>query len=226
MASIRRRLFSQHPHTKPLLKRTLITEMSGIAEAPAITEAYNRLLNRCVLGSQYEWLARYAAQSVPRGLELAIEKGGRADALLGPFVSSFDDGGRKTCRVDQRFSGTDEHTLFQYFSFPILHLEKRDMERLFAPWAVGDILDLTWFCFHPTAAGRPCGVCNPCVLTIQEGLARRVPLGSRIRHHLSLSWRLRQLLARYPRCYSLARTIRRQGLTALLRPSRSQGRQA
>jgi hypothetical protein len=43
----------------------------------------------------------------------------------------------------------------------------------------GAIMDMTWFC-HAPVHGRPCGICAPCVYTIEEGLARRVPVPRRV----------------------------------------------
>jgi hypothetical protein len=40
-------------------------------------------------------------------------------------------------------------------------------------------MDMTWFC-HTPVRGRPCGICAPCVYTIEEGLARRVPVSRRV----------------------------------------------
>lgn len=39
----------------------------------------------------------------------------------------------------------------------------------------GSIMEMTWFCFAPTWRKTPCGYCNPCKYTREEGLGRRVP---------------------------------------------------
>lgn len=36
------------------------------------------------------------------------------------------------------------------------------------------IMEETWFC-HTPYNGKPCGICNPCKYTKEEGLGRRVP---------------------------------------------------
>lgn len=38
-----------------------------------------------------------------------------------------------------------------------------------------DIMEETWFCHTPTKDGKPCGMCNPCKYTREEGLGRRGP---------------------------------------------------
>lgn len=35
-----------------------------------------------------------------------------------------------------------------------------------------EIMNLTWFCHNPMN-GKPCGQCNPCKYTIEEGLTYR-----------------------------------------------------
>lgn len=37
---------------------------------------------------------------------------------------------------------------------------------------LSDIIDDTWFCFNPIN-GKPCGYCNPCKYTIEEGMSYR-----------------------------------------------------
>lgn len=36
------------------------------------------------------------------------------------------------------------------------------------------IMEMIWFCFNPTWRKTPCGYCNPCKYTREEGLERRV----------------------------------------------------
>jgi hypothetical protein len=40
-------------------------------------------------------------------------------------------------------------------------------------------MDMTWFC-HTPARGKPCGICAPCVYTIEEGLAHRIAASRRV----------------------------------------------
>jgi len=59
-------------------------------------------------------------------------------------------------------------------------------------------MEMTWFCHRPVR-GKPCGLCAPCVYTIEEGLARRVPWSRRVPsffyRRFALPWKapLRQL---------------------------------
>jgi hypothetical protein len=64
----------------------------------------------------------------------------------------------------------------------VFDMTKRDMQRAARERGFAELMELTWFCHVPTPDGRPCGRCNPCRYTMDEGLARRVPLGTRLRN--------------------------------------------
>jgi hypothetical protein len=70
---------------------------------------------------------------------------------------------------------------FRRFAFPFLGKTKNEMAEIAQLHGFANLMEKTWFCHHPDRKGRPCGLCNPCVYTIQEGLARRVPTTSRLR---------------------------------------------
>jgi hypothetical protein len=42
-----------------------------------------------------------------------------------------------------------------------------------------DLMGMTWFCHKPRKDMTPCGVCNPCLYTIEEGLGWRIPRSRR-----------------------------------------------
>ena len=65
------------------------------------------------------------------------------------------------------------------FGFPLFRADKRGIERESRAAGWDDIMEMTWFCHRPVR-GKPCGLCAPCVYTIEEGLARRVPWPRRV----------------------------------------------
>jgi NAD(P)-dependent dehydrogenase (short-subunit alcohol dehydrogenase family) len=67
------------------------------------------------------------------------------------------------------------------------------------------LMDMTWFCHRPVN-GKPCGACAPCVYTIEEGLAWRVP---RSRRMLSFFYRKLALPLKPPLRAALASVRRR-----------------
>jgi hypothetical protein len=58
--------------------------------------------------------------------------------------------------------------LFRYFSFPLFSTDKVEIGERAEAEGWGDIMDMTWFCHRPSR-GRPCGICAPCLYTIEEG---------------------------------------------------------
>ena len=46
------------------------------------------------------------------------------------------------------------------------------MKEEYEKMKLSDIIDDTWFCFNPIN-GKPCGYCNPCKYTIEEGMSYR-----------------------------------------------------
>ena len=46
-----------------------------------------------------------------------------------------------------------------------------------------DIMLETWFCYNPIN-GKPCGICNPCKYTIEEGMGFRVGVKGLINNKL------------------------------------------
>jgi len=108
-------------------------------------------------------------------LQLCIHADDKAAQALREIITSHplrDD----HFKVDDRSSSTDEYTVFRYFTFPILKLTKTKMEIIAREHRWMDVMVETWFCHNP-AGGKPCGRCNPCLYTVEEGLGWRIPRG-------------------------------------------------
>jgi hypothetical protein len=173
---------AQHPAAASLLRETRIHKGTDVRPDPEITARYQRLKARSHLGGQYDWLARFAEQRGLRDLELSVHRDDRAAAFLGPHVVLCDADGDPYYRLRDDPPDPDLR-LFERFRFPVFEKTKRDMQRVASERGFADILELTWFCHLPTSQGRPCGTCNPCRYTIEEGLGRRIPLKGRLRFH-------------------------------------------
>ena len=84
--------------------------------------------------------------------------------------------------------------------YPVFRIDKLGMAQEAEREGWSDYMDMTWFC-HSPVGGKPCGVCGPCVYTIEEGLARRIPPSRRaisfLYRHLALPLKgpLRQVRA-------------------------------
>jgi hypothetical protein len=176
MERIRDAIRRRSPAAADRIEPTRFKGLSAIREDADATARFHELRSRGALGSQYDWLSRFAAEEGIDGLELSIHRDDRAHDFVRPHVVVGGDGYRL---------GDDPEDpaleLFRPFRFPLLDWTKPAMAKHAAAAGYGPVLELTWFCHRPWR-GKPCGYCNPCRFTIDEGLGRRVPL---IRRRLS-----------------------------------------
>ena len=164
------------------LARPVVTNVAELLPDEQITGRFERLRARSHLGGQYDWLARFALQHGLTDLELAIHRDDRAAEFLKDHVVREDGGGDPYHRLRDD-PPDDDLRIFERFRFPVFDMTKGDMQRAARHGGFADVMELTWFCHIPTPDGQPCGRCNPCRYTIAEGLARRIPLRTRLRNH-------------------------------------------
>lgn len=201
MARIADRLRAVWPHTRPLLQPLRVADVGDVPRDPGIAGALRAIRRRDFIGSQYEWLPGFCKYNAITDMELGVHVDDKVQVLLRGFEMEFEHpGGYRSIRVDPRHAGSAEFELFRYFSFPLFHIDKVGIAREAEARGWGGIMDMTWFC-HAPVRGRPCGICAPCVYTIEEGLAYRVPASRRVlsffyRHlGLPLRRRVRQMRA-------------------------------
>ena len=96
------------------------------------------------------------------------------------MIRVVDPDGEPTYRFDPNFAQTDQYLLFGRFSFPLFETSKLDMARMAGEYGWNDIMHMTWFCHRPGKDQQPCGRCNPCLYTIEEGLGWRIPKAQRM----------------------------------------------
>lgn len=179
MSRIADHLRGAYPHVTALLHPTRIAAVSDVPEDAAINQALREIRTRSYIGNQYAWLPAYCKHNRISDIELGVHVDDKVQALLRPFAVAFEHpGGFRSMRVDPSHAGSAEFTLFRYFSFPLFHVDKVAIGRQADAAGWSAIMDMTWFC-HKPVRGRPCGICAPCVYTIEEGLARRVPASRR-----------------------------------------------
>lgn len=75
-----------------------------------------------------------------------------------------------------------DENIFARFEFPVLAYSKTQMRDLANTHGFRAILEQSWFC-HQSRTGIPCGICNPCVYTIEEGMGYRLPQEALLRYH-------------------------------------------
>ncbi|QGW63771.1 hypothetical protein GOY17_01865 [Lysobacter soli] len=180
MARIAQRLNEEFPHTRELLQPLRRAAVADIVVDDDIAIALSKIRRRSFIGSQYAWLPAFCRDHTLDGMELGVHVDDKVQALLRGFVVEVEHpAGFRSVRVDPARIGTPEHTLFGAFGFPLFRVDKRGIERESRAAGWDGIMEMTWFCHRPVR-GKPCGLCAPCVYTIEEGLARRVPWPRRV----------------------------------------------
>jgi hypothetical protein len=184
MGQIRKALENAMPGARKRLRPTRVVDVGSLAPAPDLTAMACRLR----LGSQYEWLPRFAREYGLDGLEISVEfRPGRVQAMLAPLLVESVGPGGLTLRVDPDHiaDGDPDLALFSAFSFPLIRVTKQEMLREARARRWEPLLALTWFCHNPKK-GRPCGSCTPCLIAVEEGFSHRIPLIRRLRPRLRL----------------------------------------
>ena len=133
---------------------------------------YKRIRRLHYLGDQYQLLGEYADQFNVRDLELSIHRDDKARDALASAVKHYEDDGGGYYAIDPQSDYPVE--LFEPFRFPVFDLTKLEMREIARQRGFDKLLNLTWFC-HTPENGKPCGLCNPCLYTIEEGLIERIP---------------------------------------------------
>ncbi|MHC4123087.1 MAG: hypothetical protein ACYSSI_05880 [Planctomycetota bacterium] len=208
MKDIKQRLFAEYPETKNLLLPTRYKELYDIQPNVDITQSFERIRSKHFIGSQYDWLARFAHETRIKDMEMSIEWGEKWEEILGQFLSQSVNKEILFQEISKEFEGSDEHTLWKYFRFPIFNLRKADTQTISKNEGFFDLMKLTWFCHRPCVNGTPCGVCNPCTSAMRQGMRWRLPFVSRVRYHLWLLPRARRVLQKYPRLHRFASNIK------------------
>lgn len=146
-----------------------ITPVTEIEPEERITESFQRLKKQSHLGSQYDWLARYTTSNNISNLELSVHVDDKVYHFLHGKVDQ-DEFGR--WKLKEHVEG--DVGILSCFTFPILEVSKTQMRERAREFGFIDALEKSWFCFTPKGS-EPCGQCNPCVYTIEEGMGYRLP---------------------------------------------------
>jgi hypothetical protein len=180
MRRISDHLHSAYPHTRELLRPMRVAAVADISEDTEIADALREIRKRTYLGSQYVWLPAFCKHNEIVDMELGVHVDDKVQALLRSLAVEFEHPcGFRSMRVDPRHADSPEFRLFRYFNFPLFHIDKVGIGRQAEAEGWNATMDMTWFC-HTPVRGKPCGFCAPCVYTIAEGLAHRVPISRRV----------------------------------------------
>ncbi len=189
----------KRPETKCILLPVIIVWTSQINDNEEITSAWSRLHDLYKLGSQYDWIARFAEQN-ELVLELGIEKDFQESTIVRCLLNSGGYSILNDKEVVVSDTGTEEaKRVFKNMRFPLplFNMTKKDEIVQYKKWGAEDILNLTWFCYRPVH-GKPCGLCDPCRTYIEVGLGDHIPKDR---------LRLYYFRKRFPRIFHFLRSL-------------------
>lgn len=178
MKRIRMKIQEINESAARLIQPTQFFSVSEIPKNSEITDSYKSILNGRFIGSQYDWLARFCEDRGFSRLQLCIHEDDKAAVVVAPMIANDRDN-TQSVRLNDHYAETHEYRLFRYFEFPILDLTKTEMANIAKERGWSQLMEMTWFCHNPIN-GKPCGRCNPCVYTIEEGLGWRIPTYRRL----------------------------------------------
>lgn len=175
-------LVNKNPSTLCRLQPLIVINIDDIPQDSVITSTFQIVRAAHPLGTQYDWLARFAVQHP--GVELCVVSGGgRLKKFIEKFGKiqpfSFED--LPNYRVDQLQSAESVNVLFGQYHLPLIYTSKLQMQDAYRQLGLQDIAYSTWFCHNPIHA-QPCGVCGPCQYAIKAGLSHRLSKNALLRY--------------------------------------------
>lgn len=187
-------IIRRHPHTKGTLLDFKTINIADIAPDAKITAAFNRLHEKYTIGHQYDLIARYASQNNIR-FEMGLEKSDRSKAYAcvqnEVDLQRFTDGEYSVLRANSEKSSDDGNLIYSNIDLAtsLWDMTKVEEVETLRKMGHGDTVKHTWFC-HMPVFGMPCGHCNPCRDSINEGLAFRVPMAGRVLYYIYKPWQM------------------------------------
>ncbi len=189
MQTIKEILFIKFPETQELLFPTITQRRNQIKPNKEITQKWKQFYKEIKLGSQYDWIPRFAEEQGLYDLELGHEKPYKPrplDEIIDPNII----GEGHECRVTSNPT-RPMVTLFKYFRFPIYFVTKAKMERISRENDFFDIMQNVWFCHRPRSNGTPCEFCRPCRVAKKSGFSHGLPPSNWLRdQYLKLCYKV------------------------------------
>jgi hypothetical protein len=137
------------------------------------------------IGAQYAYIAREMHRAGLDAVEMCVHVGPRASSGPHSHFANLFAGRLEPVRehglLRWRLARPTDHDplsrLFGRLRFPLHDITKRQTRERARALGFEPLLHLTWFCHHPRQ-NRPCGVCNPCQVTLKDGFGWRIgPVG-------------------------------------------------
>ena len=172
-------IIRKHDRTTANLLDVKLIQLDEIKPDETITASFCRLHDKHIIGHQYDLIARYAKQHNLR-FEMSLEKSDRSKAmnciLTETKLVTYKDGEYEVHRIDPAYSTSDGIAIYSNIDLPstLWGMTKVDEVNKLKEMGHEATVRHTWFCHFPVW-GMPCGHCNPCRDSINEGLSFRVP---------------------------------------------------
>lgn len=192
---------NHNPDTQSTLLPLIIYNVTDVKADEEISTAHRNLRKIAPLGSQYDWLARFAKQKGITGLELGIEKSASSTVLavinkLGK-VKLVSNGVISYYVIDPEHSSPDLYTVLGQFHYPytLYNMTKTETLAEYKKLGYADSINKTWFC-HTPINNQPCGICTPCKSVITEGMTFRIPQAGLTRYKYRKFYELKTLIGK------------------------------
>lgn len=170
-------IIRNHSKTKAELKETILIKLNDIKDNHEITESYSILRSKYQLGSQYDFLARFAKQE-NIALEIGLECSNRSKAyntITNESKELLEDKDVDELLVNTKTASKELNDIFENLRIgkKVWTMSKLEEVEYMKSIGLESIILKTHFC-HTPVLGLTCGQCNPCKDALNEGMGFRV----------------------------------------------------
>ncbi len=163
-------LLWKHPKTKAKISPLEDVDIRAITPIKEISDAYHNIIKEHRLGTQYEWIAWYAA--INPGCEVCVEKqylGGTSymASLINAKGELIETKDIHNYKVESQ--SKDIMLILGNLYLPTINTMEVDMMKLIKDWGYEDVMKHIWFCHNPIK-DKPCGLCRPCAEKMESGM--------------------------------------------------------
>lgn len=180
------KLLLQRSETKAEILSVSYFDVNEIPENIEIQNAFNAVQAKTHLGSQHEWIARFAKHAnivLELGTEYATPKESHIIDALTRYTKVVESDDISRFKIDESRSSAEGVLLFENMRFPIIDKSELVMRDNIIAWGYADIMENIWFC-HTPIKGRPCGICHPYEVKMESKMGFLLPGSAKRRYNI------------------------------------------
>lgn len=166
MESLRAAIGAVRPEWEGRIRQLITRRVPDIPADAEIDAALDHIRAEGYLGQQYGWLARYVKACEVGRMDLCIESTDTAGSRLSDRI--YPVSGVRPPNYALATGDDALHTVFCWFSFPLIYADKNSMEVDIDQRGLWGIMCRTWFCHQPVFGRYACGTCRPCVYVMNK----------------------------------------------------------